>query len=262
MIGIITGSGFYNFAGLDAGRSQMINSPYGPVFLYNGELEGKEVVYISRHGENHKYLSNQVNHRANMLVFQQYGVEAIFATSSVGVINEELELGQIILPNELYFPDNRLPNGETCTVYNKPSMPGRGHAVCDSFFNTQLVEQVKEAAKMTKLALVEQANYACVNGPRFNSKSEIFALKNIGIDILSQTLGPEAVLAAELEIPYGAITYGIDYANGIKGEHQISKNALEENVPKSRDAMYKLLLETVRNFKKVDFEGFIHRFES
>jgi purine nucleoside phosphorylase len=60
--------------------------------------------------------------------------------------------------------------------------------------------------------------YGHVDGPRFNTRTEIRMLQNCGVTVVSQTAGPETVLAGEAEIPYALLGYATDYANGVKAE--------------------------------------------
>ena len=66
--------------------------------------------------------------------------------------------------------------------------------------------------------VVDGGCYGHVDGPRFNTKTEIRMLQNCGVTVVSQTAGPETVLAGEAEIPYALLGYATDYANGVKAE--------------------------------------------
>jgi len=100
---------------------------------------------------------------------------------------------------------------------------------------------------------------AHVNGPRFNSKPEINMLKNYA-SFISQTAGPEIVLAGELEIPYALLGFGVDYANGVQKE-PTPVEVLGENSKKSRIVFTNAIRELIKNYSIPEFTGFIYRFE-
>ena len=82
--------------------------------------------------------------------------------------------------------------------------------------------------------------YGHVNGPRFNSKKEIQFLQNY-CDAISQTCGPEVILANELELPYVLLGFGVDYANGVTEPTPIE--TLNAHMAKSKEVFTKLLTE-------------------
>ena len=106
---------------------------------------------------------------------------------------------------------------------------------------------------------IRNVTYGHVNGPRFNSKAEIAHYRRY-CDAISQTSGPEAVLAGELEIPYLLLGFGVDYANGI-AEKPTPVETLNENMEKSRPAFRNAIDTFIRHFEPPEFEGFLYRFE-
>lgn len=214
-IGIITGSGSHALAGLQAPRAQSESTRFGDVALTCGTLAGREVVHVSRHGPGHERLSSHVNHRANLAALAQRGVQAILAVTVCGATDPALRLGQLLVFDDLHFPSNRLPDGSLCSLYDVPGAPERGHWVFEGPFSEPL-----------RLALLEAAGpdardggcYGHVDGPRFNTRSEIAALARLGVSAVSQTAGPETVLAGEAQIPYALLGFVTDHANGVAEE--------------------------------------------
>lgn len=256
-LALISGSGFYDLAIADL-EALRVGNRYGEVELKRGRWQGQELVFLARHGQRHAHLSHQLNHRAHLLALKRLGVTAIVACSVVGVVNGRLPLGQLLLPAELYFPDNRLPEGGPCTLFDTPGAAGRGHLIAGTHFNAALGAQLAAAAGETPLTggLV----YGQVQGPRFNSRPEIRALAACGVDVVSQTLGPEAVLAGELEIPYAALCFGVDYANGVQNE-PTPVAELNANLKASRQQFLQVIEALLRHWQPVDFEGFVYRFD-
>ncbi len=259
-LALISGSGFYDLPELSQTEIQTLQTPFGEVAYRQGNWQGQELIFIARHGWRHSHLSHQVEHRAHLWACHALKAEAVLACSVVGVVNPDLPLGQLLLPNELYFPDNRLADGSACTIFNTPGASGRGHFISGSHFNQALAEQFKAAAVKTSLTLSSDLTYGQVQGPRFNSRSEIRALAQAGVDCISQTLGPEAVLAGELELPYAALCFGVDYANGVQAE-PTPIATLQANLKASKSQFLELLSSFLTDYQPVNFEGFVFRFD-
>lgn len=214
MIGIITGSGSYALEGV--GETQHVETRFGSAPIRTGSIGGVEVAHITRHREGHQLLSTQVTHQANISALRDVGVSAILAVTVCGACDPDLELGSLIVFDDLHFLANRLPDGSICTLHTEPGAPGRGHWIYDDPFSAPLREALKAGADASGAPVRAGGCYGHVDGPRFNTKTEIRALMNVGVTAVSQTGGPEAVLAGEADIPYALLGYATDYANGVK----------------------------------------------
>jgi 5'-methylthioadenosine phosphorylase len=215
-IGIITGSGTYALPGLDADAPREVATPFGPALVSEGSLAGAEVLHVSRHGEGHRRLSSAVTHQANLAALRDLGAGAILAATVCGALDPGLELGSLVVFDDLHFPSNRLPDGSLCTFHVQPGAPGRGHWIFDRPFAEPLRAALLDAARETGGAVRDRGTYGHVDGPRFNTRSEIAALAAAGVTAVSQTAGPETVLAGEAGIPFGLVGYATDYANGVR----------------------------------------------
>jgi 5'-methylthioadenosine phosphorylase len=215
-IGIITGSGTYTLPGLAAGSPEELATPFGPAPVAAGRLGDIEVLHIARHGDAHRRLSSQVDHRANIAALRAAWASAILAVTVCGALDPDLELGTLIVFDDLHFPANRLPDGSPCTLHLEPGAPGRGHWIFDLPFSQPLREALLRGAIEVGHPVRDGGCYGHVDGPRFNTRAEIRALRATGVTAVSQTAGPESVLAGEAGIPYALLGYATDYANGIK----------------------------------------------
>ena len=254
-LAIISGTGFYDFPGLEDGRNLEITTKYGKVLLRRGVVAGREVVFLARHGRKHRILPNMINYRANLTALETLETKAIISTTVCGVLDPDIPLAKLAVFDDLYFPDNRLPSGEVCTIYDEKGHRLRGHYIFNKPFSEELNQQIIAAAENP----ITHAVYAHVNGPRFNSRPEIGGLKNFAT-FVSQTAGPEVVLAGELEIPFALIGFGVDYANGVK-EVPTPVEALAENIKKSKSAFIAVINKLLKGYQEPRFEGFIYRFE-
>jgi 5'-methylthioadenosine phosphorylase len=217
-IGIITGSGTYAIPGLDAGDEHAVATPFGEASVNHGRLAGADVLHVSRHGEGHRRLSSAVTHQANIVALRDQGADAILAATVCGALDPELELGSLVVFDDLHFPANRLPDGSLCTLHTQPGAPGRGHWIFDAPFAQGLREALLLAALDEGLPVRDGGCYGHVDGPRFNTRTEIRALQHAGVTAVSQTAGPETVLAGEATLPYALVGYATDYANGVRDE--------------------------------------------
>lgn len=249
-VAIITGSGFYDFPGLKNSREIEIATPFGKVMAVSGICDDRSILFIARHKKNHALLSNMINHRANIHACGQAQVNVIIGTTIVGLTNPDLPLAKLLIFSDLFYPDNRLPDGSCCTFYTKENDTGRGHYIFSSpFFDVSDV--LKDLNALTDLT------YAYVNGPRLNSKKEIQCIAAYA-DGVSQTAGPETILAGELEIPYVLLGYGVDYANGVKSQ-PTPIDTLTENMNFSK-MVFAQAIKVLLAQKTYQFNGFVYRF--
>jgi purine nucleoside phosphorylase len=215
-VGIITGSGAYALPGFDGAQAVVVSTPYGDVTVNEGEWGGAEVLHIARHGAGHERLSNLVKHRANVWALRERGASVVVGLTACGACDPTLELGSLVIFDDLYFPSNRLPDGTLCTYFETAADPLRGHWVLHGGpFSVRLIELLTAGAVEADLAFQSGGTYGHVDGPRFNTPVEITALAACGVSAVSQTGGPETVLCGELELPYALVGFVTDYANEV-----------------------------------------------
>ena len=218
-LGIISGSGSYTWPLADA-RERVIETPFGDVPVTEGRVGSVESVHVSRHGAGHARLSSAVRHKANLAALLEAGVTAVVSLTVCGAVDRSLPLGSLVLFDDLHFPSNRLPDGSLCTWYDEPGDPRRGHWIFADPFSASLRAAVAAAAR--DLPFVDGGCYGHVDGPRFNTRAEIRALAAAGVTAVSQTAGPEVVLAAEAELPLALVGYTTDYATGVADPEPVS----------------------------------------
>ncbi|HLI30370.1 MAG TPA: S-methyl-5'-thioadenosine phosphorylase, partial [Terriglobia bacterium] len=99
-IGIIGGSGIYQMEGLKRKRAVRVATPFGkPSDTYVlGELEGRQVAFLARHGKGHVLLPSELNFRANIYGFKKLGAERIVALSAVGSLREDIRPMDMAIP--------------------------------------------------------------------------------------------------------------------------------------------------------------------
>ena len=217
-LGIITGSGSYSLAGFESVMPRDVHTPFGTAHVNVGRFMGVDVVHVSRHLEGHERLSSQVDHRANISALRNAKVDGVLAVTVCGSCDLGVELGSLVVFDDLHFLANRLPDGSLCTLHVEPGAPGRGHWIYDRPFSEPLRQALLAGAKEAGAAVRDGGCYGHVDGPRFNTRAEIRTLQAAGVTAVSQTAGPETVLCGEAELPYALIGYATDYANGVAPE--------------------------------------------
>ncbi|GAB4387756.1 MAG: S-methyl-5'-thioadenosine phosphorylase [Thermodesulfovibrionales bacterium] len=227
-VGLIGGSGLYEMPGFRATGERAVSTPYGEPsapFL-TGEIGGVEVAFLPRHGAGHRIAPSGINYRANIWGFRELGAQRIISVSASGGINPEFHPGEIVVLSQVIDmtqgarPSTFFEGGEVVHVdFTEPYCP-------------ELRAALLEAGGAAGLGTRDGGTYVCVNGPRLESRAEIRYFGMIGGDVVGMTGMPEAALARELEICFGAVTVVTNYAAGLAG----GKLTTAEVVGKMREA--------------------------
>src|SRR5215207_5944241 len=260
-IGIITGSGTHALPGLAGSGPEPVATRWGEAHVSRGTFGGVDVAHVSRHGAGHLRVSNHVAHRANVAALAQLDVDAILAVTVCGAVDPGLELGSLICFDDLHFPANRLPDGSLCTFYAEPGDPRRGHWIYEDPYAPALRAALLDGAERSGLPMGDGGCYGHVDGPRFNTKAEIRGLAAAGVTAVSQTAGPETVLAGEAELPFALIGYATDYANGAQPEPTPVERLLEL-IAASTDSFARVLAAAVPHVEEAGLapSGIVYRF--
>ncbi len=217
-IGLITGTGLYELEGLVDRRVEDVTTPHGTASVTLGTLAGVPVAHVPRHGAGHARLSHQVTPRANVAALAAIGARALVSTTVCGAVDPSLELGQLVVFDDLHFPSNRLADGSLCTLFTGPEIPGRGHWIYELPFGAAVRAGLVQGGRDAGLTARDGGVYGHVDGPRLNTVTEIAHLAAAGVSAVSQTGGPETVLAGEARLPFALIGFVTDHANGVMPE--------------------------------------------
>jgi 5'-methylthioadenosine phosphorylase len=260
-VGIITGSGIYELPA--NGESRVVESRFGQTEVSIFRVGPWTVGSISRHRRDHRHLPHTIPHRANIAALEQLGARAVLATTVVGAVDPGAPLGRPVLFDDLFFPTNSLPDGSPCTVFTEPGDPRRGHLIWDEPFAPRLRRKLELAAGGQGLEATVGGAYGHTNGPRFESRAEIRWLAASGVTAVSQTCGPEAVLAGELEVPYALVGFPVNYATGVSPT-EARREELDRLLDLSAKVLPRLLLGTVETLEAEDLtfdHGYVYRVE-
>ncbi len=255
-VGIILGSAFHT--GLLPGLSwseRTVETPWGRVVLHR-EAEGGAWLRF-RHGLPHTHLPNQINYRAQAWALREVGCTGVITTSSVGVLDPAVPLFTPLLAGDLMMPDNRLPDGSACTLFDTPR-PGHGHLVVrDGLFSSALSAQVRGIAAGIGVRIGPSVVFAYVAGPRTKTPAENRMWALLGAQVNSMTVGPEVVLAGELELPCAGLLVGHKRSGG-DGAGDMAEIAA--SLEASRAAMARLIAAIITSYQPVPFANSLYRF--
>ena len=192
--------------GFHAEQEVAIETPFGaPSDNYiTGELEGREVVFLARHGRGHKISASELNFRANIYGMKTLGVERILSLSAVGSLKEEHKPLDFLIPDQ--FLDRT--RGRISTFF------GDGLVAHVSFADPvcpQLSTAAEAACNLAGVNVKRGGTYICMEGPAFSTKAESHMYRSWGMDVIGMTNLQEAKLAREAEICYVTIAMVTDY---------------------------------------------------
>jgi 5'-methylthioadenosine phosphorylase len=196
----------YAMAGWEAVESREIPTPFGspsgPIVI--GLLEGRSVAFLARHGPSHRLLPSEVNYRANIYALKAVGVERVVAISACGSLRQEIEPGQLVVPDQLF----------DATRGRARSFFGEGvvvHLSSPDPFCPALSDRLASAAEAVGAPVTRGGTSITIEGPRFSTRAESHAYRAWGMSIVGMTTSPEAFLAREAELCYAVLAHVTDY---------------------------------------------------
>jgi len=206
ILGVIGGSGLYELEGLRSVEKRAIETPFGPpsspVIL--GDLEGKTVAFVARHGIGHTISPAEVNYRANIFALKALGVERVVSVSACGSLREDFAPGDVVVPDQLFDR----------TAGRANSFFGEGivaHVSVAEPFCGDLSAALFESVTRVGGAVHRGGALVTIPGPRFSTRAESNTYRAWGMSIIGMTACPEAFLAREAEMCYAVMAHVTDY---------------------------------------------------
>ncbi|WP_328860862.1 S-methyl-5'-thioadenosine phosphorylase [Streptomyces sp. NBC_00306] len=242
-IGVIGGSGFYSF--LEDVTEVEVDTPYGSPSdsLFLGEVAGRKVAFLPRHGRGHHLPPHRINYRANLWALRSVGARQVLGPCAVGGLRPDYGPGTLLVPDQLvdrtkareqtYFdglplPDGSIPN-VVHTTFADPYCPA-GRAVA------------LKAARGREWEPVDGGTLVVIEGPRFSTRAESKWFASAGWSVVGMTGHPEAVLARELGLCYTSLTLVTDLDAGAETGEGVSHTEVlrvfGENVGRLREVLF------------------------
>lgn len=211
-IGFITGTGFYTLPSLKDTEREVVSTPYGDVNMELGEVAGRKVHFIARHGKDHSIAPDDINYRANLFAMHKKDVKIILATSVSGSLNIDWGPGTFILLEQFL----NFSSGREDSFY--PLDGKLAHIDVTDPYCVETQKYLKQAAEEQGVDLRRGGVYSCFNGPRFETRAEIRMVELLGGNLVGQTGYPECVLARELAMSYASVAIVSNYAAGMEDD--------------------------------------------
>jgi 5'-methylthioadenosine phosphorylase len=240
-VGVFGGSGFYSL--LEHPQEHTINTPYGhpsdPVAI--GEIAGRRVAFMPRHGAGHRFPAHRVNYRANVWAMWSLGVTRILAPCASGSLQPHIHPGDFVVCDQ--FVDRTSARADT--FYDGPRAI---HISAADPYCPEMRPLAIETGRSLGISVHDHGTVVVIQGPRFSTRAESKWFTSMGWEVINMTQYPEAVLARELEICYLNLSLITDYDVGLEGDPSTTPVTVEEvircfneNNHRVRDLIYHLV---------------------
>jgi 5'-methylthioadenosine phosphorylase len=244
-IGIIGGSGLYSMPGLTKAREVRVSTPFGkPSDAYVlGELEGRRVAFLARHGRGHVLLPGEVPYRANIYGLKKLGVERIISVSAVGSLREEFKPLDMAVPSQ-FFDRTR---GRIATFFGHGIVAHVGFAdpMCAG-----VQDALAAACETSSVVCHRGGTYVCMEGPAFSTRAESNTYRGWGMDLIGMTNLTEAKLAREAEICYATLAMVTDYDCWHSEHAAVTVDQVIDYLNRNVENARKIIRAAVRNLPR------------
>jgi 5'-methylthioadenosine phosphorylase len=240
-IGVIGGSGIYAMGGLTDAREVQVKTPFGNPsdVIVLGQLEGKRVAFLARHGRGHRILPSEINFRANIYAMKSLGVERIISVSAVGSLQEDLRPGEFLVPDQ--FVDR--------TKLRLSTFFGEGlvaHVAFDKPTCAQVSGVLADASVHCAVKVHRRGTYVCIEGPQFSTLAEAHMHRQLRFEVIGMTNVTEAKLAREAELCYGSLAMITDYDCWHPEHDSVTYSQILTTLTQNAENAQKVLREAVR----------------
>jgi len=240
-IGVLGGSGFYTF--VEGLVSHEIETPYGPPSapITVGDVSGRRVAFLPRHGVHHEFPPHSINYRANLWALRDLGVTRVLAPSAAGSLQPHVQPGDVVICDQLVDRTS----GRVHTFHDGPLSV---HVAWADPYCSELRPLAADSARAAGMTVHDAGTVVVVQGPRFSTRAESAWYQRQGWEVINMTQYPEAYLARELEMCYVNLSLITDYDTGVEGRDDIAPVTMEEalrvfaeNVGILREALFALI---------------------
>ena len=240
-IGVIGGSGLYHMEQLRNPTEHTIETPFGSPSdaLIGGEINGRQVYFLPRHGRGHRIMPHELNHRANIYALRSLNVRWIVAVTAVGSLQEKYRPREILLPSQFY---------DRTSLRAAHTFFGEGIVAHVSFaepISLRLRNLIADSAKKVGVTIHNGGTYVNMDGPAFSTRAESELNRRNGFDVIGMTNLPEAKLAREAEIALGTMAMITDYDCWKVEEEPVSAQTVFGHLTANAETAKKVLLEII-----------------
>jgi 5'-methylthioadenosine phosphorylase len=206
-IGIIGGSGLYQIDGFTDATEIAVTTPFGPPSdsIVSGQLAGRQVYFLPRHGRGHRLMPHELNHRANIYALRSLGVRWIICVTAVGSLQEQYQPRDIVLPSQFF---DRTSRRSEHTFFGGGIV---AHVAFADPISAGLREIIAKTGTSLGYTVHNGGTYVNMDGPAFSTRAESEAHRKMGFDVIGMTNVGEARLAREAEIALATLAMITDY---------------------------------------------------
>ena len=227
-IGIIGGSGLYELDGMTDVRWRRVRTPFGDPSdeFCTGQLDGRRVIFLPRHGRGHRLTPSELNFRANVWGLKSLGAEWVVSVSAVGSMKDAIRPLDLVVPDQFFDHTKRRVSsffGDGIVAHVGMAEPVCGH----------LAGLLEKAARGTGGTVHRGGTYICIEGPQFSTKAESRIYRSWGVDVIGMTNVPEAKLAREAELCYATLALATDYDVWHESHDAVTVEAVVANLLKN-----------------------------
>ena len=246
VLGVIGGSGLYDMPGLER-RRELPESTVDLGFglpsdaIIEGYLGETRLLFLPRHGRDHRHPPHRVNYRANLLALKAAGAEQIVSVSAVGSLKEEMHPGDIVLVDQFIDRTRNRP----CTYFEDVGVVA--HVGFSDPIDAALSAALHAATLKTGARAHRGGTYVCIEGPQFSTRAESNLYRSWGADVVGMTNLPEARLARECELPYATVALVTDYDCWKVEEEPVTVDAVIAVLKKNVAAAQAIVREVAAN---------------
>src|SRR5687768_2090860 len=240
-IGVIGGSGLYQMEGVENPTEQRVETPFGDPSdaIIGGQMNGRQVYFLPRHGRGHRLLPHELNHRANIYALRSLNVRWIICITAVGSLQEKYAPRHVLLPSQFFDRTSQRVNhtffGEGIAAHIGFSDP----------ISAGLREILAESTRALGITVHNGGTYVNMDGPAFSTRAESEQNRRNGFDVIGMTNLPEAKLAREAEIALATVAMITDYDCWKVEEEPVSAQTVFEHLIANAGTAQKILAEAI-----------------
>ena len=245
-IGIIGGSGLYQMEGVSNPTEETIETPFGTPSdaIIGGDISGRRVYFLPRHGRGHRLLPHELNHCANIYALRSLNVRWIICVTAVGSLQEKYAPRDVLLPSQFY---------DRTSLRAAHTFFGEGIAAHIAFaepISTKLRNLLAESARSVDITVHNGGTYVNMDGPAFSTRAESELNRRYGFDVIGMTNVAEAKLAREAEIALATMAMITDYDCWKVEEEPVSAQTVIGHLMANAETAKKVLVDVIPRIPK------------
>lgn len=226
------------------------------VYRYSG---AREAYLLFRHGLKKHLLPHQIPYRQQMKLLQTLGCKTVLITGAVGLLDTQLPLYTPLCVTDILMPDNRLPDGSACTMFDSIQLDQAHLVITDGLCSSKLTAQLQRECRHRGFITPNNLVFTYTPGPRTKTSAENIYWRQLGAHVNSMTIAPEIVLANELQMSVACLVSGHKYSTS-NTSAPIHPDRLKHSLECARNAMESLICWFIEQIEVPPFANTFFKF--